>query len=64
MTPEQRRFTQVRWYPEAASVVVENVDRSAMPQDVPRTWILTLRDRALPPKLSAETSRRSAACRP
>jgi len=34
MTPEQRRFTQVRWYPEAAFVVVENVDRSAMPRDV------------------------------
>jgi pimeloyl-ACP methyl ester carboxylesterase len=47
MTPEQRRFTQARWYPEASSIVTENVDRSAMPADVPRTWLLTLRDRAL-----------------
>lgn len=57
MTPQQRRFTQARWYPEASSIAVENVDRSAMPQDVPRTWILTLRDRALPPK----TQRRNIA---
>src|SRR4029079_16329534 len=56
MTPQQRRFTQARWYPEASSIAVENVDRSGMPGDVPRTSILTLRHRALPPKkLSAET---------
>ncbi len=55
MTPEQRRFTQARWYAESTTVVVENVDRSAMPADIPRTWILTLRDRAL----SRKAQRRS-----
>jgi len=34
-----------------ASVVLENVDRSAMPDEVPRTWVLTKQDRALPVKL-------------
>lgn len=47
MTREQRRFTVSRLYPESARIPAERVDRSAMPDDVPRTWILTLRDRAL-----------------
>jgi pimeloyl-ACP methyl ester carboxylesterase len=57
MTPLQRRFTQARWYPEAGSIVTESVDRSGMPDDIPRTWLLTLRDRALP----VGTQRRSIA---
>jgi len=47
MTREQRRFTLSRLYPESARIVAEAVDRSDLPDDVPRTWILTTRDRAL-----------------
>jgi hypothetical protein len=47
MTRAQRRFALARFCPESPSMVLENVDRSGMPDDMPRTWILTLRDRAL-----------------
>lgn len=47
MTREQRRMTLSRLYPESPSVIVEKVDRRDMPTDVRRTWIMTLRDRAL-----------------
>ena len=32
---------------EAISIITEPVDRNGLPDDVPRTWILTLRDHAL-----------------
>lgn len=51
MTRAQRKFTIARFYPESPSIVLERVDRSAMPGEVPRTWILTERDRALSVKL-------------
>jgi pimeloyl-ACP methyl ester carboxylesterase len=47
MSPQQRRFTLSRLYPESARIPAEPVDRSGLPVDVPRTWILTTRDRAL-----------------
>ncbi|CAN5422112.1 alpha/beta hydrolase [soil metagenome] len=47
MTPEQRRFTMSRLQPESACIPAETVDRSGLPPEVPRTWILTTRDRAL-----------------
>ena len=47
MNREQRRFNIDRFHAEGPAVVVEKVDRAGMPDDVPRTWILTLRDRAL-----------------
>jgi pimeloyl-ACP methyl ester carboxylesterase len=47
MTREQRRLTLSRLCGEAAGVIFEPADRSALPADVPRTWIMTLRDRAL-----------------
>ncbi len=47
MTREQRAFTLSRLYGEAAAVIFEPVDRSGLPDEVPRTWIMTLRDRAL-----------------
>lgn len=50
MTPEQRRLTMSRLYTESARIPGEPVDRSALPDDVPRTWILTTRDRALSQK--------------
>jgi hypothetical protein len=43
--------------PEGTSIVesspslIARVARSGMPDDLPRTWILTLRDRALSPKV-------------
>jgi pimeloyl-ACP methyl ester carboxylesterase len=47
MTPQQREFALSRLYDESARIPGEPVDRSALPDDVPRTWILTTRDRAL-----------------
>jgi pimeloyl-ACP methyl ester carboxylesterase len=47
MTRAQRRFTLSRIHPEATTLITEPVDRSDLPADIPRTWILTLRDRAL-----------------
>ena len=57
MTRSQRRFSRVRFYPESSSIIFDKVDRSRLPDDVPRTWILTLRDRAL----SVASQRRSIA---
>jgi pimeloyl-ACP methyl ester carboxylesterase len=47
MTREQREFALSRLCGEAANVIFESVDRSDLPDEVPRTWIMTLRDRAL-----------------
>ena len=47
MSRSQRRFALSRIHPEAVTLIAEAVDRSDMPDDVPRTWILTLRDHAL-----------------
>jgi len=47
MTREQREWMLSRLCGEAANVIFETADRSALPDDVPRTWIMTLRDRAL-----------------
>lgn len=47
MTRAQRRFTLSRMHPEAATIITEPVDRGDLPPDVPRTWILPLRDHAL-----------------
>lgn len=54
MTPAQRRFTLARSCQESAPIMIEKVDRSGMPDDVPRTWILTRRDRAVPTKIQHE----------
>jgi pimeloyl-ACP methyl ester carboxylesterase len=47
MSRAQRRFTLSRIHNEATTIIAEPVDRSDLPHDVPRTWILTLRDHAL-----------------
>ena len=47
MTRAQRHYTLSRIHPEAVTLIAEAVDRSDLPDDVPRTWILTLRDHAL-----------------
>lgn len=57
MTRAQREFTMGRFYPESPSIALENVDRTGMPDSVPRTWILTTRDRTL----SVKSQRRSIA---
>jgi pimeloyl-ACP methyl ester carboxylesterase len=50
MTREQSRLTMSKLSAESPRIPGESVDRSAMPDDVPRTWILTTRDRALSQK--------------
>ena len=47
MTREQRKLALSRLYVESPNVIVEPADRSDLPDDVPRTWIMTLDDRAL-----------------
>jgi pimeloyl-ACP methyl ester carboxylesterase len=47
MTREQRSLTMSLLCAESPRVPGEPVDRSGLPHDVPRTWILTTRDRAL-----------------
>jgi pimeloyl-ACP methyl ester carboxylesterase len=47
MTREQRELTVSRQCSESTSIIVEPVDRNDLPESVPRTWIMTLRDRSL-----------------
>jgi pimeloyl-ACP methyl ester carboxylesterase len=47
----RRQFITGKLYGESLRILTEKVSRRGMPDDVPRTWILTLRDRALAPKL-------------
>lgn len=54
MTPAQRRFTLARSCQESPSIMIEIVDRSGMSDDVPRTWILTRRDRSVSMKMQRE----------
>lgn len=47
MSHAQRQFMADKLYPESLSILTEQVRRQGMPDNVPRTWILTLRDHAL-----------------
>lgn len=47
MTREQRELTLSRLCMESPAVIFEPADRGELPGGVPRTWIMTLRDRAL-----------------
>nr|WP_293055450.1 alpha/beta hydrolase [Mycobacterium sp.] len=47
MSWRQRRFALSRLHDEAVAVIAEPADHRGLPADIPRTWILTLRDRAL-----------------
>jgi pimeloyl-ACP methyl ester carboxylesterase len=47
----RRRFMAGKLCAESLRLLTENVSRRGMPDDIPRTWILTLRDRALRPKV-------------
>jgi pimeloyl-ACP methyl ester carboxylesterase len=50
MTRDEQRLTMSMLCAESPRIPGERVDRSEMPDDVPRTWILTTRDRALSQK--------------
>jgi hypothetical protein len=50
MSRDQRGFAAARLHPEPLRVIAEPVDRSDMPEEVARTWILTLRDRSMSPR--------------
>jgi hypothetical protein len=46
---DRRRYMARRLYAESSQIPVEHVSRGEMPADVPRTWILTKRDRTHSP---------------
>jgi len=50
MSPEQRAFSLSVLIPDASRLALERVDRSALPDRIPRSWVLTRRDRSLPPR--------------
>ena len=47
----RRRFMAGKLYAESVRILTEKISRQGMADDVPRTWILTKRDRALAPNL-------------
>jgi pimeloyl-ACP methyl ester carboxylesterase len=47
----RRRFMAGKLYAESLRLLTEKVSRRGMPDDIPRTWIVTRRDRALAPKV-------------
>ena len=47
----RRRFMAGKLYAESLRILTENMSRRGMPDDIARTWILTLRDRTLAPKV-------------
>ncbi len=50
MTPQQRSFSLSVLIPDASRLSFETVDRSGLPAAIPRSWVLTRRDRSLPPR--------------
>jgi pimeloyl-ACP methyl ester carboxylesterase len=50
MTPQQRAFSLSVLIPDASRLALETVDRSGLPGRIPRSWVLTRRDRSLPPR--------------
>ena len=50
MTPRQREFTLSRCIPESTAIFLAPARRHDLPDAIPRTWILTTRDRAMPPR--------------
>lgn len=47
----RRRFMAGKLYAESLRILTEKVSRRGMPVDIPRTWILTRRDRTVAPKV-------------
>jgi pimeloyl-ACP methyl ester carboxylesterase len=50
MTADQKSFVHSQLCAEASTITAEPVDRSGLSPDIPRTWVLPLRDRSLRPK--------------
>jgi pimeloyl-ACP methyl ester carboxylesterase len=50
MTPAQKSFVAGQLCSEASTITAEPVDRSALSPDIPRSWVIPLRDRSLRPK--------------
>jgi pimeloyl-ACP methyl ester carboxylesterase len=50
MTRDQRQFVLRGICAESSAVTIQPVSRKDLPRSVPRTWILTKRDRSLPPR--------------
>ncbi|OBG33267.1 alpha/beta fold hydrolase [Mycobacterium sp. E3198] len=51
----RRQFMTGRLYPESLHILTEKVSWLGMADDIPRTWILTRRDRAIAPRLQRKT---------
>jgi pimeloyl-ACP methyl ester carboxylesterase len=47
----RRRFMTGKLYAESLRILTEKLSRRGMPDEIPRTWILTRRDRVLAPKV-------------
>lgn len=50
MNRDQKAFVIDQLCDEAMALTSETVDRSTMPNEIPRTWVLTRRDRSLRPR--------------
>ncbi|MEV0669280.1 alpha/beta hydrolase [Mycobacterium sp. NPDC050441] len=50
LSRDQITFARARLYTESRRVLTDAIDLHGLAEDIPRTWILTLRDRALPPR--------------
>jgi pimeloyl-ACP methyl ester carboxylesterase len=50
MSKEQKRLVLDQLCDDASQTAREPIDRSGLPHSIPRTWVLTKRDRALRPK--------------
>lgn len=54
MSRDQCRYAASRLYLESRRVLTEQVDHGALPADLIRTWVMTLRDRALTVRLQRQ----------
>jgi pimeloyl-ACP methyl ester carboxylesterase len=50
MDQNQRELVKTQLCEDASTLTSEKVDRSSLSTEIPRTWILTQKDRSLPPK--------------
>ncbi|HEX5143606.1 MAG TPA: alpha/beta hydrolase [Mycobacterium sp.] len=54
MSSAQRKFAYDKLCAESARIVTEPVTRRGIPEGIPRTWIMALRDRSLSPRKQYE----------
>lgn len=55
--PARRQFVKDRLYPESGSILAERISAADRSDDIPRTWILTTRDRAVSVKAQRQSMR-------